>query len=117
MHRGVQRSVAVVNVGSNVKRAVGIDENRPVEHVDRQTHMLLFAAHSSACAVYRRRQVMRENRVHHLPVIDDDGRLVGIVAQSDLGRQMTNLELGQLTRATSIRGARRWPSKLMRIKA
>jgi len=62
-------------------------------------------------------QVMRENHVHHLPVVDDAGRLVGIVAQSDLGRRMTNLELGQLTRATSIRGSRRWPSKLVRISA
>jgi CBS domain-containing protein len=59
-------------------------------------------------------QVMRENHVHHLPVIDDDGRLAGIVAQSDLGRRMTNVELGQLTRETSIRTARRWPVKLMR---
>jgi len=62
-------------------------------------------------------QVMRENHVHHLPVIDDDGRLVGIIAQSDLGRRMTNLELGQLTRATSIRGARKWPSKLVHATA
>jgi len=62
-------------------------------------------------------QVMRENHVHHLPVIDDEGRLAGIVAQSDLGRRMTNVELGQLTRETSIRGARRWPVKLMRTGA
>ena len=62
-------------------------------------------------------QVMRENHVHHLPVIDDDGRLVGIVAQSDLGRRMTNVELGQLTRATSIRGARQWPATLVRSNA
>jgi CBS domain-containing protein len=62
-------------------------------------------------------QVMRENHVHHLPVIDDDGRLAGIVAQSDLGRRMTNVELGQLTRETSIRTARRWPVKLMRTGA
>lgn len=48
-------------------------------------------------------QVMKENRVHHLPVIDDNGRLLGIVAQSDLGRWMSNRELGQLARQTSIR--------------
>lgn len=59
-------------------------------------------------------QVMKENRVHHLPVIDDDGRLLGIVAQSDLGRRMTNRELGQLTRETSIRGLVRGPAKLVR---
>jgi CBS domain-containing protein len=59
-------------------------------------------------------QVMTENHVHHLPVIDDDGRLVGIVAQSDLGRRMTNRELGLLARQTSIRGPRRGPAKLVR---
>ena len=48
-------------------------------------------------------QLMMENHVHHLPVIDDDGRLLGIVAQSDLGRRMSNRELGQLARETSIR--------------
>lgn len=59
-------------------------------------------------------QVMTENRVHHLPVIDDDGRLVGIIAQSDLGRRMTNRELGLLARETSIRRAARGPAKLVR---
>jgi len=58
-------------------------------------------------------QVMKENHVHHLPVIDEDGRLLGIVAQSDLGRRMSNRELGQLTRETSIRGAGRGPAKLV----
>ena len=46
---------------------------------------------------------MKENRVHHLPVIDGEGRLVGIVAQSDLARRMSNRELGQLARETSVR--------------
>lgn len=50
-------------------------------------------------------QIMKENRVHHLPVIDENGHLLGIVAQSDLGRRMSNRELGQLARETSIRGA------------
>lgn len=59
-------------------------------------------------------QVMKENHVHHLPVIDDDGRLLGIVAQSDLGRRMSNRELGQLTRETSIRGMEREESRLVR---
>ena len=58
---------------------------------------------------------MKENHVHHLPVIDENGRLLGIIAQSDLGRRMSNRELGQLTRETSIRGAARGPSKLVRV--
>lgn len=60
-------------------------------------------------------QVMKENRVHHLPVIGDDGRLVGIVAQSDLGRRMSNRELGQLARETSIRGKGRAEARLVRL--
>ena len=59
-------------------------------------------------------QVMKENHVHHLPVIDEKGRLLGIVAQSDLGRRMSNRELGQLARETSIRGMDRAPAKLVR---
>ena len=47
--------------------------------------------------------LMTENAVHHLPVIDEKGMLIGIVAQSDLGRRMTNREFGQLARNTSIR--------------
>lgn len=58
-------------------------------------------------------QVMMENRVHHLPVIDDEGRLVGIVAQSDLGRRMSNRELGQLARETSIRLSHRFGTARM----
>lgn len=60
-------------------------------------------------------QVMKENHVHHLPVIDDEGRLLGIVAQSDLGRRMSNRELGQLARETSIRGVDRGEPKLVRL--
>jgi len=60
-------------------------------------------------------QVMKENHVHHLPVIDDDGRLLGIVAQSDLGRRMTNRELGQLARETSIRRVEWGGTKLVRL--
>ncbi len=47
--------------------------------------------------------LMTENVVHHLPVIDEKGMLVGILAQSDLGRRMTNREFGELARNTSIR--------------
>jgi CBS domain-containing protein len=46
---------------------------------------------------------MEENALHHLPVIDANGTVVGIVAQSDLGRRMTNREFGALARMTSIR--------------
>lgn len=47
--------------------------------------------------------VMEENVLHHLPVIDAVGTVIGIVAQSDLGRRMTNREFGALARMTSIR--------------
>lgn len=52
--------------------------------------------------------LMTENAIHHLPVIDDLGHLVGILAQSDLGRRMTNREFGQLARGTSIRMKFAW---------
>jgi CBS domain-containing protein len=51
--------------------------------------------------------LMEENAVHHLPVIRSDGGLVGIIAQSDIGRRMTNREFGAMARATSIRTRRR----------
>ena len=54
--------------------------------------------------------LMKENGIHHLLVIDEEGDLVGIVAASDLGRRMSNRELGDLSRATSIRGRRFTPS-------
>ncbi len=60
-------------------------------------------------------QVMKENRVHHLPVVDENGTLVGIVAQSDLGRRLSNRELGQLARQTSIPAVQRLSSALARI--
>lgn len=61
-------------------------------------------------------ELMEENTVHHLPVIRDDGTLVGMIAQSDLGRRMTNREFGALARMTSIRSrfARRFGSALVR---
>jgi CBS domain-containing protein len=52
--------------------------------------------------------LMSENAIHHLPVIDDRGVLVGMIAQSDLGRRMTNREFGQLARSTSIRMKYAW---------
>lgn len=48
-------------------------------------------------------ELMEENAIHHLPVIDASGALLGIVAQSDLGRRMTNREFGRMARSTSIR--------------
>ena len=48
-------------------------------------------------------ELMTENRIHHLPVITAEGRLVGMLAQSALGRRMTNREFGEMARRTSIR--------------
>ncbi len=53
--------------------------------------------------IERAAELMTENQIHHLPVITAEGRLVGMVAQSDLGRRMTNREFGQMARLTSIR--------------
>jgi len=48
-------------------------------------------------------ELMQENRIHHLPVITSEGRIIGMLAQSDLGRRMTNREFGEMARRTSIR--------------
>lgn len=48
-------------------------------------------------------ELMSENRIHHLPVISNEGRVIGVLAQSDLGRRMTNREFGEMARRTSIR--------------
>ena len=61
--------------------------------------------------------LMTENHLHHVPVIDARGQLVGIVAVSDLGRRMTNREFGTLARETSIRPtlSSLAPSALMKV--
>jgi len=58
--------------------------------------------------------LMEENAIHHLPVISGDGSLVGMLAQSDVGRRMTNREFGALARMISIRSrfVRRFSSAL-----
>ena len=47
-------------------------------------------------------ELMEENSLHHLPVIGKNGVVLGILAQSDIGRRMTNREFGELARQTSI---------------
>lgn len=60
--------------------------------------------------------LMEENSIHHLPVIRADGTLVGMLAQSDIGRRLTNREFGALARMTSIRArfSRRFVNALVR---
>lgn len=62
--------------------------------------------------------LMEENAIHHLPVIRADGTLTGMLAQSDIGRRMTNREFGALARMTSIRSrhSRRFVSALMKAE-
>ena len=62
--------------------------------------------------------LMEENAIHHLPVIGADGSLVGMVAQSDLGRRMTNREFGAFARLTSIRSRynKRFASALVKAE-
>lgn len=43
----------------------------------------LVTVHPSA-SLYHARQLMNEKRIRHLPVVDDDGRLVGLLTQSDV---------------------------------
>ena len=54
-------------------------------------------------------ELMAENHIHHLPVIGPEGNLLGIVAESDLGRLMSNREFGALARGVSIRRRNPFP--------
>lgn len=47
--------------------------------------------------------LMEDNVIRHLPVIGERGQLLGILAQSDVGRRLTNREFGDFARKTSIR--------------
>jgi CBS domain-containing protein len=41
-------------------------------------------------------QLMANQQVRRLPVVDDDGRLVGILAQADIARQAKDKDSGQM---------------------
>lgn len=96
-------------------RLVGIitDRDITVRGVGFHTDISLLKAHDCMStpvialapddAIEKAIEVLTENAIHHLPVIDDKGMLLGILAQSDIGRRMTNREFGQLARSTSIR--------------
>lgn len=43
----------------------------------------LVTVHPST-SLYQAREVMREKRIRHLPVVDDDGDLVGLLTQTDV---------------------------------
>jgi acetoin utilization protein AcuB len=54
-------------------------------------------------------EMMREHGVRHLPVLDDDGQLLGLVTRSSLGRALpgmgtglTRFEFSYLTSSTSV---------------
>lgn len=43
----------------------------------------LVTVHPST-SLYRARELMNEKKIRHLPVVSDDGRLVGLLTQSDV---------------------------------
>lgn len=45
--------------------------------------------------------VMEEELVRRLPVVDDDGKIVGIVSQADLVAKMPSLKVARLMKAVS----------------
>ena len=46
-------------------------------------------------------QLMASNQVRRLPVVEEDGRLVGIVAQADIAREAKEKQTGQLVEEIS----------------
>ena len=51
-------------------------------------------------------KILKRTGISGVPVLKE-GKLVGIIAQSDVGRRMTNREFGAMARATSIRSRRK----------
>jgi CBS domain-containing protein len=48
-------------------------------------------------------RLMASNRVRRLPVVEEDGRLVGVVAQADVAREAKDKQTGQLVEEISKR--------------
>jgi CBS domain-containing protein len=94
--------IGIVTDRDIVCRAVALNDDAPALPAERCMSQPVIAV-SPDEPLERAIALMEENAIHHLPVIKADGTLVGILAQSDLGRRMTNREFGALARLTSIR--------------
>jgi CBS domain-containing protein len=46
-------------------------------------------------------QLMARNQVRRLPVVEEDGRLVGVVAQADVAREAKDKQTGELVEEIS----------------
>ncbi len=100
------RLIGIVTDRDIVCRAVAVDNDlATVSVADCMTRPVIAVGANDP--IEKAVDLMEENALHHLPVIRDDGVLVGIVAQSDVGRRMTNREFGAMARATSIRARRK----------
>src|SRR2546422_5922416 len=49
-------------------------------------------------------RMMAQHQVRRLPVVEEDGRLVGVVAQADIAREGDNMKTGQLVEEISESG-------------
>ena len=96
------RLVGIVTDRDITTRAVALHDDAPALPASACMSTPVIAV-SPDDAIDKAVALMTENGIHHLPVIDATGRLLGILAQSDLGRRMTNREFGELARSTSIR--------------
>jgi CBS domain-containing protein len=56
-------------------------------------------------SVSRVMKLMRNNQVRRIPVVDEDDRLIGIIAQADIARQMSDGEVGDVVQRVSESGA------------
>ncbi|NOX54320.1 MAG: CBS domain-containing protein [Planctomycetes bacterium] len=67
-----------------------LDKNIKEVHSDRRKVATLMTEQVVSirpdASVLDAAQIMLQNRVHHLPVVDDDGKLVGILSTMDLMR-------------------------------
>lgn len=96
------RLVGIITDRDIVVRGVGLREDAPLLATSDCMSSPVIAIGPDE-PIERAVELLTENAIHHLPVINDRGMLLGILAQSDLGRRMTNRDFGQLARSTSIR--------------
>jgi CBS domain-containing protein len=97
------RLVGIITDRDVTCRATARYDNAPVMAVQRfMSRPVITVAPDDT--IEKAIELMEENAIHHLPVIDVGGMVLGIIAQSDIGRRITNREFGRMARSTSIRG-------------
>ena len=90
-----ERVTGIVTDRDIVLNAVAADKNpsgMPVREVASRELFKVNADEDLSSAL----ELMAQQQVRRLPVVDDDGRLVGILAQADIAREAKDKDSGQM---------------------